>query len=122
MMNDREFIAVVGVGVIAFMILYISEGIYGILNFFMITLISIIGNAFFFIPIINVIVKGHKNVNVSQTIVMMTVGFIFVMMYVLILHKTPYGLIVDITEKLITILIIYSIVNYIKKEMEKITR
>ena len=107
-------------GVIVFALLYVAIGGYGIAEFFSFTIVSMIANTFFFMTIINTIVKGYENVNHEETFVMITIGFMFEVLYVLLSHKTVYGMMIDTLKSLVVIFIVSSIVSYMRREVKKI--
>ena len=117
-MNERE-IAVYATGAaVAFGLLTIAIGYIGVLSFFSYTLVEVFANAFFFMPILNIAVKGVKNVNHVDTIVMITLGFIFEVLYIIISHVTAYAFMINTLKSLVVIFVISTIAAYIKKEIK----
>jgi len=119
-MNSREITITLAGGGIALAMLYYAIGPYGVLSFFTFSLVSKIANTFFFMSIVNVAVKGLDNVNHGETLVLITIGFIFEIIYFLSAHKTMYGFMIETLKSLVVIFVISAIVAYIKKEAEKV--
>jgi len=115
--NERELYIHVTAGIIAIIMLAFAIGLRGLLYFFSFSVIQYIAGAFFIMPIINAVVKGTENVNHEETMVMITIGFIFEIMYILLSHRTFYGLLIDTLKMLVILFIISSIVAYIKREI-----
>ena len=119
-MNSRELTISITAGGIALFMLWYAIGFYGVISFFTFTLVSMIANSFFFLPLVNIAVKGYKNVNHEQTFVLVAIGFIFEVVYILTAHKTAYGFMIDTLKSLVVLFVISSIIIYIKREVKEI--
>jgi len=117
--KERELIISFAIGVMCFILLSVLLGVFGIINFLTTSIIMTISHAFFLLPLINIMVKGVKNVNLHQNLVMITMGFVFMVLNILITPKTPRQIIVDTLESMIKILIIAYIVSKIRDTIKK---
>ena len=117
--ETKEVILSLLIGIACFFLLYILIDVEGVLNFFSMSLIATIANAFFMVPIINMMVKGVKNVDLSKNLVIISIGFMFEMIYIFTSQKTVRQMMVDTFKSLITILVISMIVVWIKREIKE---
>lgn len=118
--EDRELAISLIVGVICSIFLLSMIGGYGFVNFFSMQLIATIANAFFMMPIINIIVKGVKNVNMGHNLTFIMIGIVFEIVYLVTTQKTTDQIIVDTLKSVITILVISMIVTQLKRTIKEI--
>lgn len=117
--ETKEIMLSLLIGTACFFLLYILIDVEGVLNFFSMSLIATIANAFFMVPIINMMVKGVKNVDLSKNLVIISIGFMFEIIYIFTSQKTVRQMMVDTFKSLITILVISMIVMWIKREIKE---
>lgn len=111
----KEDLVTFAVAFICCLLLASAIGIYGLVNFFAQSLLGTMSNAFFLMPLLNLIIRGRR-ANIHQSVFYIALGVVFMMINIHVSQKTAFQIIVDSLKSIVTVLVVAYIVSSLKRE------